>query len=85
MDNNISAFEQQSSLQTMKIFDSIDDEPKTIQSKANDWNYDHVNTPNFQVIQVLQKYLAIHITDGLLLIDQKRRIKEFCTTNLSII
>lgn len=72
MDNNISAFEQQSSLQTMKIFDSIDDEPKTIQSKANDWNYDHVNTPNFQVIQVLQKYLAIHITDGLLLIDQKK-------------
>jgi DNA mismatch repair protein MutL len=71
MDNNISAFEQQSSLQTMKIFDSTD-EPKTIQSKANDWNYDHVNTPNFQVIQVLQKYLAIHITDGLLLIDQKK-------------
>ena len=71
MDNNISAFEQQGSLQTMKIFDSID-EPKTIQSKANDWNYDHVNTPNFQVIQVLQKYLAIHITDGLLLIDQKK-------------
>ena len=71
MDNNISAFEQQGSLQTMKIFDSID-EPKTIQSKVNDWNYDHINTPNFQVIQVLQKYLAIHITDGLLLIDQKK-------------
>jgi DNA mismatch repair protein MutL len=71
MDNNIYAFEQQNSLQTMKIFDSTN-EPKTIQSKANDWNYDHVNTPNFQVIQVLQKYLAIHITDGLLLIDQKK-------------
>jgi DNA mismatch repair protein MutL len=71
MDNNINAFEQQNSLQTMKIFDSAN-EPKTIQSKANDWNYDHVNTPNFQVIQVLQKYLAIHITDGLLLIDQKK-------------
>ncbi len=71
MDNNISAFEQQGSLQSMKIFDSTD-EPKTIQSKANDWNYDSVNTPNFQVIQVLQKYLAIHITDGLLLIDQKK-------------
>jgi len=71
MDNNISAFEQQSSTQNMKIFDSTD-EPKTIQSKANDWNYDSVNTPNFQVIQVLQKYLAIHITDGLLLIDQKK-------------
>ncbi len=71
MDNNISAFEQQSSTQSMKIFDSTD-EPKTIQSKANDWNYDSVNTPNFQVIQVLQKYLAIHITDGLLLIDQKK-------------
>ena len=72
LDNNISAFEQQSSSsQTMKIFDSTD-EPKTIQSKANDWNYDHVNTPNFQAIQVLQKYLAIHITDGLLLIDQKK-------------
>jgi len=72
LDNNISAFEQQSSsFQTMKIFDSTD-EPKTIQSKANDWNYDYVNTPNFQVIQVLQKYLAIHITDGLLLIDQKK-------------
>ena len=71
MDNNISAFEQQSSTQSMKIFDSTN-EPKTIQSKANDWNYDSVNTPNFQVIQVLQKYLAIHITDGLLLIDQKK-------------
>ena len=71
MDNNISAFEQQSPTQSMKIFDSTD-EPKTIQSKANDWNYDSVNTPNFQVIQVLQKYLAIHITDGLLLIDQKK-------------
>ena len=71
MDNNISAFEQQGSLQSMKIFDSAD-EPKTIQSKANDWNYHTVNTPNFQVIQVLQKYLAIHITDGLLLIDQKK-------------
>jgi len=72
LDNNISAFEQQSSSsKTMKIFDSTD-EPKTIQSKANDWNYDHVNTPNFQAIQVLQKYLAIHITDGLLLIDQKK-------------
>jgi DNA mismatch repair protein MutL len=71
MENNISAFEQQSSTQSMKIFDSTD-EPKTIQSKANDWNYDSVNTPNFQVIQVLQKYLAIHITDGLLLIDQKK-------------
>ncbi|NBW03048.1 MAG: DNA mismatch repair endonuclease MutL [Cytophagia bacterium] len=71
MDNNISAFEQQSPRQSMKIFDSTD-EPKTIQSKANDWNYDSVKTPNFQVIQVLQKYLAIHITDGLLLIDQKK-------------
>jgi DNA mismatch repair protein MutL len=71
MDNNISAFEQQRSTQSMKIFDSTN-EPKTIQSKANDWNYDSVNTPNFQVIQVLQKYLAIHITDGLLLIDQKK-------------
>jgi DNA mismatch repair protein MutL len=71
LENNISAFEQQSSHQTMKIFDSVD-EPKTIQSKANEWNYDHVNTSNFQVIQVLQKYLAIHITDGLLLINQKK-------------
>ena len=71
LDNNISAFEQQSSLKATKIFDSID-EPKTIQSKANDWNYDHINAPNFQVIQVLQKYLAIHISDGLLLIDQKK-------------
>lgn len=71
MDNNISAFERQSSTQSMRIFDSTN-EPKTIQSKANDWNYDSVNTPNFQVIQVLQKYLAIHITDGLLLIDQKK-------------
>ena len=71
MDNNISAFEQQSSLQTLKIFDATV-EPKTIQSKANDWNYDHVNTSNFHVIQVLQKYLAIHIADGLLLIDQKK-------------
>ena len=71
MDNNISAFEQQSSLQTLKIFDATV-EPKTIQSKANDWNYDHVNASNFHVIQVLQKYLAIHIADGLLLIDQKK-------------
>jgi DNA mismatch repair protein MutL len=71
MDNNISAFEQQSFAQPLKIFDSKE-ETKTIQSKANDWNYDHVKAPNFQVIQILQKYLAIHITDGLLLIDQKK-------------
>lgn len=71
LDNNISAFEQQSSLQTMKIFDHLD-QPVTVQSKANHWNYEHINTPNFQVIQILQKYLAIYIPEGLLLIDQKK-------------
>lgn len=71
MDNNINAFEQQSSSQSMKIFDHAD-EPKTIQSKANHWNYEHINTTNFQAFQIFQKYIAIHISDGLLLIDQKK-------------
>jgi DNA mismatch repair protein MutL len=53
-------------------FIRIPQEPKTIPSKANQWNYE-VNKPNtLQVIQVLQKYLAISMVDGLLLIDQKR-------------
>jgi DNA mismatch repair protein MutL len=71
MDNNINAFEQQSSSQSMKIFDHAD-EPKTIQSKANHWNYEHINATNFQAFQIFQKYIAIHISDGLLLIDQKK-------------
>jgi DNA mismatch repair protein MutL len=75
LQNNIDAFESQAPLSQETLFASAgnpEDEPKTIQSKANRWNYE-INKPNgFQVIQVLQKYLAISMADGLLLIDQKR-------------
>ena len=75
LQNNIDAFESQAPSSQETLFASagnLEDEPKTIQSKANQWNYE-INKPNgFQVIQVLQKYLAISMADGLLLIDQKR-------------
>jgi DNA mismatch repair protein MutL len=75
LQNNIDAFERQSPTTQETLFgnpENHEDEPKTIQSKANQWNYE-INKPNgFQVIQVLQKYLAISMADGLLLIDQKR-------------
>jgi DNA mismatch repair protein MutL len=75
LQNNIDAFERQSPTTQETLFGNPgnhEDEPKTIQSKANQWNYE-INKPNgFQVIQVLQKYLAISMADGLLLIDQKR-------------
>ena len=75
LQNNIDAFERQAPTTQETLFGSEgnpENEPKTIQSKANQWNYE-INKPNgFQVIQVLQKYVAISMADGLLLIDQKR-------------
>ena len=75
LQNNIDAFEKQAPTSQETLFHgqaASNEEPKTIQSKANQWNYE-VNKPNtLQVIQVLQKYLAISMVDGLLLIDQKR-------------
>jgi len=75
LQNNIDAFERQAPWTQETLFGSEgnpENEPKTIQSKANQWNYE-INKPNgFQVIQVLQKYVAISMADGLLLIHQKR-------------
>lgn len=75
MQNNIEAFEQGGTnhAQTEPLFTNVDNFlPKTIQSKANQWNYETDTASGFQVIQLLNKYLAMTMSDGLLLIDQKK-------------
>lgn len=75
MQNNIQAFEQGGTnhAQTEPLFTNVDNFlPKTIQSKANQWNYETDTASGFQVIQLLNKYLAMTMSDGLLLIDQKK-------------
>jgi len=44
----------------------------TIQSKANTWTADSSPHTNFQVIQILNKYLVVTLSGGMLLIDQKK-------------
>lgn len=44
----------------------------TIQSKANTWTADSSAHTNFQVIQILNKYLVVTLSGGMLLIDQKK-------------
>ena len=44
----------------------------TIQSKANTWTADSSSHTNFQVIQILNKYLVVTLSGGMLLIDQKK-------------
>lgn len=44
----------------------------TIQSKANTWTAESSSHTNFQVIQILNKYLVVTLSSGMLLIDQKK-------------
>ncbi|MEY4646973.1 MAG: hypothetical protein RIQ98_809 [Bacteroidota bacterium] len=71
LQNNIDAFEQQSPQNQAALFPSAMNEYKTVQSKANERSDTSPQT-SFQSIQVLNKYIAVSISSGLLLIDQKR-------------
>lgn len=44
----------------------------TFQSKANTWTADSSSHTNFQVIQILNKFLVVTLSGGMLLIDQKK-------------
>jgi len=44
----------------------------TIQSKANTWTSETSTHANFQAIQILNKYLVVTLSGGMLLIDQKK-------------
>ncbi len=44
----------------------------TIQSKANTWTADSSSHANFQVMQILNKFLVVTLSGGMLLIDQKK-------------
>ena len=71
LQNNIDAFEQQAPQNQAALFPSAMNEYKTVQSKANERS-EHAHQTSFQSIQVLNKYIAVSISSGLLLIDQKR-------------
>ena len=71
LQNNIDAFEQQAPQNQAALFPSAMNEYKTVQSKANERS-DTSSQTSFQSIQVLNKYIAVSISSGLLLIDQKR-------------
>lgn len=72
LQNNIDAFEQQAPHNQAGLFPSSLNELRTLQSKANDRPALNSVQTNFQCIQILNKYMAIGISNGLLLIDQKR-------------
>lgn len=44
----------------------------TIQSKANTWTAESSSHTNFQVMQILNKFLVVTLSGGMLLIDQKK-------------
>jgi DNA mismatch repair protein MutL len=44
----------------------------TIQSKANTWTSESSTPSNFQAIQILNKYLVVTLSGGMLLIDQRK-------------
>jgi DNA mismatch repair protein MutL len=72
LQNNIDAFEQQAPHSQAGLFPSSLNDLNTVQSKANDRPALHSIQTNFQSIQILNKYIAVGISNGLLLIDQKR-------------
>lgn len=72
LQNNIDAFEQQAPLNQSALFPSAMNELKTVQSKANERPELQSARSNFQSVQVLNKFIALSISSGLLLIDQKR-------------
>ncbi|MHA8098583.1 DNA mismatch repair endonuclease MutL [Aquirufa aurantiipilula] len=71
--DNIQAFEQQAPAIKPLLFEQQNYSSETIlQSRANQRETTEFNSTNFQVIQILQKYLALSWSNGLILIDQKR-------------
>ncbi|MFL0161228.1 DNA mismatch repair endonuclease MutL [Aquirufa salirivi] len=73
LQDNIQAFEQQAPAIKAPLFEQHSYSSETIlQSRANQRENTEFNTSNFQVIQILQKYLALSWSNGLILIDQKR-------------
>jgi DNA mismatch repair protein MutL len=72
LQNNIDAFEQQAPQSQSALFPSAMNEFKTVQSKANERTDALPGQASFQSIQLLNKYIAVSISSGLLLIDQKR-------------
>lgn len=72
LQNNIDAFEQQAPQNQSALFPSAMNDFQTVQSKANERPDSATGHPSFQSIQILNKYLAVSISTGLLLIDQKR-------------
>ena len=71
LNDNIEAFERQSVADpATNLFNETS---TTIQSKANTWTAaDSLAHSNFQVIQILNKYLVVTLSGGMLLIDQKK-------------
>ena len=70
LNDNIEAFEGQSVADpATNLFNETS---TTIQSKANTWTADSSAHSNFQVIQILNKYLVVTLSGGMLLIDQKK-------------
>jgi DNA mismatch repair protein MutL len=70
--DNIDAFEQQAPQSQSALFPSALNAYTTVQSKANERTDAIAGQTHFQSIQLLNKYLAVSISSGLLLIDQKR-------------
>jgi DNA mismatch repair protein MutL len=72
LQNNIDAFEQQAPQTQSALVPSAMNEFKTVQSKANERPDSPTAQTSFQSIQILNKFIAVSISSGLLLIDQKR-------------
>ncbi|RXK51042.1 DNA mismatch repair endonuclease MutL [Aquirufa rosea] len=73
LQDNIQAFEKQAPSVHTPMFERDPIGAETIiQSRANQRENTEFNSSNFQVIQVLYKYLALSWSNGLILIDQKR-------------
>jgi DNA mismatch repair protein MutL len=72
LQNNIDVFEQQAPQTQSALFPSAMNEFKTVQSKANERPELSSSQSNFQSIQILNKFIVLSISSGLLLIDQKR-------------
>ena len=62
LNDNIEAFERGNVAETTT----------TLQSKANTWTSESSTPSNFQAIQILNKYIVVTLSGGMLLIDQKK-------------
>ena len=70
LNDNIEAFERGNVAEpSVNLFPEA---PTTIQSKANTWTAESSSHTNFQVMQILNKFLVVTLSGGMLLIDQKK-------------